>query len=122
MGMELDVRHPLALARGEGETITDRDARFVAILVDRPELTQVSGAAFLLPGGPLRRLAQLIQLGVELLDPSPQPLGDPGSLAGLEEVAAGRERLLAVEAEPVEHAVQALPELFPPLVQRRLGP
>jgi quercetin dioxygenase-like cupin family protein len=39
MGMELDVRHPLALARGEGEAITDRDARFVALLVDRPELT-----------------------------------------------------------------------------------
>jgi quercetin dioxygenase-like cupin family protein len=39
MGMELDVGHPLALARGEGERITDRDARFVALLVDRPEVT-----------------------------------------------------------------------------------
>jgi quercetin dioxygenase-like cupin family protein len=39
MGMELDVRHPLALARGEGEVISDREARFVALLVDRPEVT-----------------------------------------------------------------------------------
>jgi mannose-6-phosphate isomerase-like protein (cupin superfamily) len=39
MGMELDVRHPLALARGEGEVVTDREARFVALLVDRPEVT-----------------------------------------------------------------------------------
>jgi mannose-6-phosphate isomerase-like protein (cupin superfamily) len=38
MGMELDVGHPVALARGEGEAITDRIGRFVAILVDRPEL------------------------------------------------------------------------------------
>jgi quercetin dioxygenase-like cupin family protein len=36
MGMELDVRH---LARGEGEVISDREARFVALLVDRPEVT-----------------------------------------------------------------------------------
>jgi mannose-6-phosphate isomerase-like protein (cupin superfamily) len=39
MGMELDVRHPRALRRGEGEVITDREARFVALLVDRPEVT-----------------------------------------------------------------------------------
>jgi mannose-6-phosphate isomerase-like protein (cupin superfamily) len=38
MGMELDVRHPCALRRGEGEVITDREARFVALLVDRPEV------------------------------------------------------------------------------------
>jgi quercetin dioxygenase-like cupin family protein len=38
MGMELDVRHPLALARGEGEVITDREGRFVALLVARPEV------------------------------------------------------------------------------------
>jgi mannose-6-phosphate isomerase-like protein (cupin superfamily) len=37
--MELDVRHPQALRRGEGEVVTDREARFVALLVDRPELT-----------------------------------------------------------------------------------
>src|SRR3954470_7043179 len=39
MGMELDVRHPRALRRGEGEVVTDREARFVALLVDRPEVT-----------------------------------------------------------------------------------
>jgi mannose-6-phosphate isomerase-like protein (cupin superfamily) len=39
MGMELDVRHPQVLARGEGEVITEREARFVALLVDRPEVT-----------------------------------------------------------------------------------
>ena len=39
MSMELDVRHPALSARGEGEVITDREARFVALLVDRPEAT-----------------------------------------------------------------------------------
>src|SRR3954453_22687722 len=39
MGMELDVRHPQVLARGEGEVITEREGRFVALLVDRPEVS-----------------------------------------------------------------------------------
>src|SRR3954452_6072327 len=39
MSMELDVGHPKVLARGEGEVITDREARFVALLVDRPDVT-----------------------------------------------------------------------------------
>jgi quercetin dioxygenase-like cupin family protein len=39
MRMELGVRHALLLAPGEGETISDRDARTVRILVDEPQLT-----------------------------------------------------------------------------------
>ena len=36
--MELDVRHALLVGPGEGETISDRAARNVRILVDEPEL------------------------------------------------------------------------------------
>jgi quercetin dioxygenase-like cupin family protein len=38
MRMELDVRHALLLGAGEGETISDRAARTVRILVDEPQL------------------------------------------------------------------------------------
>jgi quercetin dioxygenase-like cupin family protein len=38
MAVELDVGHAVLLGPGEGETISDRDARNVLILVDEPQL------------------------------------------------------------------------------------
>ena len=38
MAVELDVGHAVLLGPGEGETISDREARNVLILVDEPQL------------------------------------------------------------------------------------
>ncbi len=76
--------------------------------IDGGELTRIVVRLGALGDRTLSRCPELLQLGVELLDPGADLLCRAGGLATCDEIASGTERLAAIEAQLVEEAVQPL--------------